>query len=109
MKTLISSLIICSFLLNCGTVLVNAPTGKDVKLLSEADATTVKTTMRCWYLLYGLVSISGNSTGKVIAEKGLTNVKVKTYYGVMDYIFGLLLGGLTVSTRTVEIEGTTGK
>jgi len=109
MKGLFSLLIICSLLLNCGTVLVNAPADKQVKLLSETDATTVKTTMRCWYLLYGLVPISGNSTDKIIAEKGLTNVKVKTYYGVMDYIFGILLGGLTLSTRTVEIEGTTGK
>lgn len=106
MRALISLLIVCSFLLNCGTVLVNAPAGEDIKLLSEADATTVKTTMRCWFLLYGLVPVSGNSTDEVIAKSGLNNVKVRTYYGIVDIIIDVFLGWLTIHTRTVEIEGT---
>ena len=102
---LIAALCISAFP-GCATLYVSAPPGADVTLLSENAPMQTKIAKHHWYLLWGLVPISDNSVEPVIAEYNLTGVRVKTYYGVVDFIIDVFLGWTTLHTRTVEIEGT---
>lgn len=94
---------------NCGTVLVNAPAKEDVRLMSETEASSFKTKMKCWYVLWGLVPISNNSTADIIAKHQLKNTRVKTYYSFVDFLINMVLGSFTIYTNTVEIEGNVSK
>lgn len=108
-KLLIFLVLITVFITNCGTVLVNAPPREDIRLLSETESASFKTSMKTWYVLWGLVPITNNSTADIIAKHQLKNVKVKTYYSVVDFLIGALLGGFSIYTRTTEIEGNISK
>lgn len=105
---LLAILLIAVITINCGTVIVAAPPGKNIELLSENDAARVVTVKKCWYLLWGLVPISNNSTAPVVAEYQLKSVRVNSYYSPVDFIISFFLGFTSLHTRTVEIEGNVG-
>lgn len=107
MKYSISILIIGFILLNCAPVMINAP-AQETKLLSEGDFAHSKTTLRCWYLLGGLIPITNNATAEIIAAKGYKGVRVKVQHNILDILVDVIFGGI-LYTQTVEIEGTTGK
>jgi len=105
---LLTTVLALSFSLfsGCATIQVKAPPGQDVRLLSEDDPIQTKIQTRAWYVLWGLVPISDISTDVKIAEQKLTGVRVTEYYGFIDVLLDMVLGIVTVHTRTVEIEGT---
>jgi hypothetical protein len=105
---LLAILLIMIITINCGTVIVAAPPGKDVELLGEGDAARVVAVKKCWYLLWGLVPISDNSTALTVAEYQLKSVRVTSYYSPIDFIISFFLGFTSLHTRTVEIEGNVG-
>ena len=97
---------VCLMLLpSCGVVMVTAPPGDDVRLLPELEPAASKVTVKNWYVLWGLVPITNNSTADVIGRNQLENVRVKTYYSVVDWLINAVLGGFSIYTNTVEIEG----
>jgi hypothetical protein len=102
---MLAIMLIIVMTVNCGTVIVAAPPGKDIELLSENETGRVVTMKKCWYLLWGLVPISNNSTAPVVAEYQLKSVRVTSYYSPIDFIISFFLGFTTLHTRTVEIEG----
>ncbi|MCS7249660.1 MAG: hypothetical protein N2323_00545 [candidate division WOR-3 bacterium] len=110
-KTLLLSLIglfLITIFSGCATVIVSAPHGEKISLLSETDLATFKTTKKVWYALWGLVPLTNNSTAPVIQQYNLESVRVKTKYDVVDYLIGVFLNGIiptTIMTKTVEIEG----
>jgi len=77
------------FMLSCYTTRVDAPQGldKDVILGTTNDLCFDIETNRVHYLLWGLVPIGNTSSEKIIAEKQITKVKVKTQ---ADFLDGLL-------------------
>ncbi len=95
-------------LLNCGAVLVNAPRGQTVTLLAD-EPTIVKVTMRNWYVLWGLIPLTNNSTGEMIGRANLTGVRVRKYFGPLDFVLNIILSPLTLHTNTVVIEGNVGR
>ena len=105
---LLAVLLIIVITINCGTIIVAAPPGKDIELLSENEAGRVVTMKKCWYLLWGLVPISNNSIAPVVADYQLKSVRVTSYYSPIDFIVSFFLGFTTLHTRTVEIEGNVG-
>ena len=99
--------VVCLTLLpSCGVVMVNAPPGSDVRLLPELEPAGSKVTVKNWYVLWGLVPITNNSTADVIAKNQLKNVRVKTYYSLVDGLINAVLGSFSIWTNTVDIEGT---
>jgi hypothetical protein len=94
-------------LVNCATVIVNAPRGKTVTLLSD-EPTSVKITIRNWYLLWGLIPLTNNSTASMIGQVNLSGVRVRTYYRPLDFIENILLSVFTLHTNIVVIEGRPG-
>jgi hypothetical protein len=88
----------------CATVYVNAPPGREVRLMSEDEPMQSKLQTRAWYVLWGLVPISPNATADKIADHDLKGVRVQEYYGVVDILIDIFLGWTTLHTRTIDIE-----
>lgn len=106
MKHLIGLVFLGVFLFtSCATISVVGPAGRKTTLLSEPEPTTYKTTVKVWYLLWGLVPITDNSTEEIIAKYDLENVKVRTQYDIVDILVSAVLGGFSVHTKTMIIEG----
>ena len=80
-----------SVLPGCAAVYVNAPPGRDVRLIAEGESIQSKQTVRAWYLLWGLVPLNDNSTAARISNNNLTGVRVREYYGPVDVIISALL------------------
>ena len=97
----------CLLLINCATVLVNAPRGKTVALLSN-DPATLKVTLRNWYLFWGLIPLTNNSTATMIGRCNLDDVRVKVYYTPLQRLANLVMALGLVETNTVLIEGIPG-
>ncbi|MEO0115121.1 MAG: hypothetical protein ABIK93_06555 [candidate division WOR-3 bacterium] len=95
--------------MNCATVSIVAPTGKKVVLAAETDPTTFKTTKKVWYVIWGLVPITDNSTEELITKYNLENVRVKTQYDIVDFLISYFLGFLSIHTKTVIVEGNVAK
>jgi len=94
----------CLLLANCSTVLVNAPHGKTVTLLSS-EPTPVKVTVKNWYALWGLIPLNKNNTSDMIGKLDLSAVRVKTYYSPADFIINIPLMLISLQTNTILIEG----
>ncbi len=101
--------LLCFLFTGCATVSIVGPAGQKTTLLSEPDPTTFRTTKKVWYVLWGLVPITDNSTAEIIAHYNLKDVKVRTQYDIIDWLISAVLGGLSLHTKTVIIEGNTGK
>jgi hypothetical protein len=107
MTKLVLVALACLLLVNCATVLVNAPRGKTVTLLSNEPA-TLKVTLRNWYLLWGLIPLTNNNTATMIGRCNLENVRVKVYYTPLQRLANLIMVLGLVETNTVLIEGIPG-
>ena len=99
-------LVALALLAGCATVKVEAP--EPVQLAHINEHTVPKTSKKVWYLFWGLVPISDNSTADLVqaATGGDKDVRVKitAQYGVMDCLVSLLtLGILSSQTVTVEV------
>jgi hypothetical protein len=100
---------VCFLFTSCATVSVVAPTGKKVMLASETDPTTFRTTKKVWYVLWGLVPITDNTTEDLISKYQLENVRVETQYSFVDWLIDVVLGWTSIHTHTVTVEGNAGK
>jgi hypothetical protein len=98
----------CLLLVNCATVFVNAPPGRNITLLSN-EPTSVKITMRNWYVLWGLIPLTNNNTASMIGQVNLSGVRVRTFYRPLDFIENIFLSVISLHTNTVVIEGQPGK
>jgi hypothetical protein len=107
MKRGIFALLLASLLFgSCATIVYEAPANKNLKMATQVEVPPIKIKKKVWYILWGLVPISSNSTADMV---GLCNemVKVKSYYGIDDLLINtvsewLILG--FVQTMTVEIQ-----
>jgi len=97
----------CLLLINCATVLVNAPRGKTVTLLSNEPA-TLKVTLRNWYVFWGLIPLTNNSTASMVGRCNLDGVRVRVYYTPLQRLANLIMVLGLVETNTVQIEGIPG-
>ncbi|MEO0099990.1 MAG: hypothetical protein ABIK99_04780 [candidate division WOR-3 bacterium] len=104
MKRLFLFLFLILFI-GCYPVSIVSPAGKKTILLSETDQTTFKTSKRVWYVLWGLVPITDNSTADIISKYNLENVKVTTHFEIVDYLISAVLGSFSIQTKTVVVEG----
>ena len=119
MRKLIAVLLIVAFSVGCMTVTVDAPMVKAPVSLSSQTGNVGATTTRhfirkgrAFFALWGLVPISTPNTNNWIQEElqmgegvAVKNMKVRTYFDVVDFLVNLVLGYFTVVSKTVEIEG----
>lgn len=88
----------------CATVQVEAPAGSDIKLAPVNSTPTRVVKKRVFYALWGLVPITPNSTAPMLNGQSAKEVKIKTYEDPIDYIITAVLGIVTITSRTVEIQ-----
>ena len=113
MKTIQSSALIrwlylfsCLFLLSgCGTVRLEVPEGRDVRLLEKEDYASVRVERTVWFWLWGARPISDNSTIQDIEEYNLKEVRLQTEQSMTDNITNVLLIWSTIVRRTMTVEG----
>jgi hypothetical protein len=89
----------------CFTMKYAAPPKQDTKVISEAQPTAVKKTVRVWYALWGAVPITDNSTEKIIADNNLKEVRVQTQITFVDYVIGIFTGIVSIVPATMTVEG----
>ncbi len=104
MKKIVLCVLLAGILLNCAEVYIEAPMKQDVQLLPENRAGTFVAHMKCFYLFWGLIPISDNSTSTLIAKYDLSNVRARTHFGILDWLVSYLTGGIFFS-MSVDIEG----
>lgn len=92
-------------LVGCATVKVEAPYGTYIKLSTENTATYKRIVKkRVFYALWGLVPLTPNSTAYMVNPKTTHEMKVKSYYDVVDYLISAVLGVVSITSRSVEIQ-----
>ena len=87
----------------CATVVVDTPSGKEVKLAEEGTMLPTVAKKKVWYALWGLIPITNNSTADMVASCN-QEVRVKRYIGVDDAIIGLFTMIVTIRPITVEVQ-----
>jgi hypothetical protein len=111
----------CLLLTACFTTRLEAPPGKDVRIMAAEERATFHKEYKDWYLFSGLLPISRTNIAELIAKERLAEVRVETEDRVADGVITLvtqelLLGlfpqtivieGNTVSPRNIVIEDTT--
>ncbi|MEN3046208.1 MAG: hypothetical protein ABDH49_04410 [Candidatus Hydrothermales bacterium] len=104
MKKILAIITLIGFV-SCYNIKFVAPPQSDVKVMSEVDVGKVKVSKKVWFILYGLVPLTDNSTADLIAKYNLKNVKARCYMDAVDVVIGLILGYFTIGTFTIEVEG----
>lgn len=56
---------------------------------------------RQWYALWGLVKIGDTDTKNMVGDTA--DYKIETYYGVVDWLINVFLGGFTIQSRTIKV------
>jgi hypothetical protein len=90
---------------NCMSVHMVAPPSSDVRMLAELEPAYSKITYKNWYVLWGLVPITENSTDGVLAKHGFKEARVTTEFTLIDWLIDAVLGGFSIITNTTTIEG----
>jgi len=107
-RGVVAAIIIAVFLITaCATVRVEAPAGTDIKLAKETSQVNYIAKKRVFYVLWGLVPITDNSTAMMIQGKNVKEMRVLTYYDPVDFLVSYFLGWLTIHSKTVEIQART--
>jgi len=76
--------------------------GGKAQLASSDQAGTLVAEKRYWYILYGLIPLSDNSTDNHIPPSA-TKVRVETKYTVLDFLINLFTSWITIVTFSAEI------
>ena len=87
------------------TIVYEAPANKELRVAAEGEHLPIKKKKKVWYIFWGLVPITSNSTADIV---GVCNeaVRVRSYMGVDDYLIYQCVGGscLGLMPMTVEVE-----
>ena len=111
MRVLLCVLASSLFLLEggCGTVYLDAPEGRRVKLLEENAPTTVHVEETVWYALWGGADLSDNHTARLIEENHLGEVRFQVKYSFLDSLINMITSIFSFSRRRIIIDGNPAK
>jgi len=107
MKRLVSLILVVALVLTfagCYTVNIKAPEGKKIYLASK-PVVSPDNSKKVFYILWGLVPITDNSTVDLLANyPDGSEVAVSTKYTFIDQIINMIAGLLTINCQTVEVQ-----
>ena len=92
-------------LAGCGTVHLDAPEGRPVKLLDRDAKTSVHVEETVWYFAWGGVDLSDTHTSSIIEKNNLAEVKVQVTYDFSDSLINLFATFLSFSRRRIVLDG----
>ena len=58
-------------------------------------------TSRQWYALWGLIKLGDKDTKHMVG--GAADYKIETYYGAVDMLINMVLGGFSIGSRTIKV------
>jgi len=96
--SLILLLAVTMSIIGCFTIRV----GGKAELAASTEEGTKIAEKRCWYALWGLISISDNSTDSLIPATA-KKVRVETKYQVSDFLINIFTMLVTIETFSVEV------
>jgi hypothetical protein len=107
MKKFVAVLVIICFafvMVSCSTIKIECKNGYAYLAPDNNGAPKAKTvrSKMVFYILFGLVPLTDNSTGDMIRPKEI--VRVKTYSSFIDYLIDCVLGIVTISVSTIDVE-----
>ena len=88
--------------IGCYSVKVKAPSGQEVQLVSYTENAKEVKTKKVWYILWGLVPLSDNTTESELV--GVKKASVTTSFTFVDILISIFTGIITISPRTVEVN-----
>ncbi|MBI4727744.1 hypothetical protein HY768_11095 [candidate division TA06 bacterium] len=103
MKKLFASLflvVFCFAFIGCATIKV----GGNAQLAPTSSVGEKIASKRCWFALWGLVPLGDNTTDSMVPAN--SKVRFETKMTTVDFLLGLIVGGLTLQTKTVEVYQT---
>lgn len=95
-------------LVGCGTVHVDAPEGKRVKLLDEDARTSVHVEETVWYFGWGSVDLSDTHTAGLLEKNQLVEARFQVTYNFWDSLLNTFTNILSFSRRRIIIDGNKG-
>ena len=106
-KIMTISIMFCLiFFSGCYSVRILSDRNSNIILASKTEHLPYKEKYKVWYILWGLVPISDNTTSKLFNNSNLKKVRINTKLGIDDILISLVLGSFTsIASWTVEVEG----
>lgn len=89
----------------CGTVHVDAPEGKRVKLLDEDAKTSVHIEETVWYFGWGSVDLSDTHTAGLLERNNLAEARFQVTYNFWDSLINTFTNILSFSRRRIIVDG----
>jgi len=101
--------VLCAALLlfGCGTVRLEVPEGRQVRLLAQDESAEVRVERTVWFWLWGGKAISDNSIKSDIEKYKLTEVRAYTVQTMTDNILLIVTSFVSIVRRTLVVEGNT--
>jgi hypothetical protein len=93
----------------CGTVHLDAPEGRRVKVLERDAPTSVHVEETVWYFAWGGVDLSDTHTAAIIEKHDLAEVKVHVTYDFSDSLINTFATLLSFNRRRIIIDGNPAK
>jgi hypothetical protein len=107
MKRLVSLILVVTLVLTfagCYTVNIKAPEGKKI-LISSKEVVVPDMSKKAFYLLWGLVPITDNSTADLLSKyPDGAEVAISTKFDILDYLISYVLGQVSFGSKTIEVE-----
>lgn len=97
----------CLLLGACFTTRLEAPPGKQVRIMAQGERATFRKEYKDWYLLSGLLPIWRTNMADIIAKENLAEVRVQTEDRVADGVITVLTEELLLGLypQSIVIEG----
>jgi hypothetical protein len=92
----------------CGTVHIDAPEGKRVRLLPEDAPTSVHVEETVWYFGWGAVDLSDTHTAGLLETHQLSEARFQVTYNFWDSLLNTFTSVLSFSRRRIIIDGNKG-
>lgn len=91
----------------CGTVRLEVPKGRAVRLLEEDEPADVRIQRAVWFWLWGGRPISDNSTAPDVLQHDLVEMRMRTEQTLSDNLTLLFTVWVSIVRRTLIVEGNT--
>lgn len=106
-KIALASLIaLCgSLAAGCGTIRLEVPPGRTVRLLQEGEPAQIHVERTVWFWLFGSRPISDNTTMPEIERYDLCEIRLQTVQSMSDQLTNFVTFLVTIVRRTLIVEG----
>ncbi len=92
-------------LAGCGTVPLEVPPGRSVRLLHQDEKASVRVEKTIWYYGWGWNPLTENSTAPIIEEHDLKEVRFTVTQSFWDTVISTVTSFVSITRRTLIVEG----